>query len=183
MADPEIELPPSPEQLRLRDEASGINGARKSPGIGSRKSACPTPPIVRDLDDKFDDKVDSDEVPEIQEGEEDEEPGEIVYHYLTYATELPRPTSICQSRDGQQAAPEAPNLKKYESPFDWPETRKNMTIYIACYITALTAFSAGSYSPGVGQMTEEWHISSVAAFVGITMFTCGKYLPSEIRKS
>ncbi|KAJ4286087.1 hypothetical protein N0V90_013436 [Kalmusia sp. IMI 367209] len=164
MADPEIELPMTASQLRLRDEAPGISDAPKGPGVSHQGPADPTC-----TPDNFDEKDGSNDELE----REEHELGEIVYHYLTYATELPPPTSIYPTREGQDPSPEAPNLKKYASPFEWPETRKNMTIYIACFITALTAFSAGSYSPGVGQMTEEWHISSVAAFVGITMFTCG----------
>lgn len=172
MADPEIELPLSPEQMRVRNEGPGISELPKSSGISPRGSADPTSGTAPNTEDELDEKNDSDETLESEE----EEPGEIVWHYLTYATEIPRPTSTCPTRDGQPP-PEPPDLKKYTSPFDWPDTRKNLTIYIACFITALTAFSAGSYSPGVAQMTEEWHISSVAAFVGITTFTCGKNLP------
>lgn len=170
MADPEIELPPSPEQMRLRDAAPGISDPPKNPVASPQYSTNPT-----DFDEKFDDENDSEESPDSEE----EEPGEVVWHYLTYATELPHPTSTCPTRQGQQPPPEFPNLKKYTSPFDWPDTRKNMTIYIACIITALTAFSAGSYSPGVAQMTEEWHVSNVAAYVGITTFTSGM-LPSIV---
>lgn len=166
MADPEIELPPSPEQLRLR--ASGISDAPT--GVSHQYPADPTFATTPDFDEKFDDENDSEEAPDSEE----EEPGEIVWHYLTYATELPHPTSTCPTRPGQQPPPEVPDLKKYTSPFDWPDTRKNMTIYIACIITALTAFSAGSYSPGVAQMTDEWNVSNVAAYVGITTFTSGK---------
>ncbi|KAI7343007.1 MFS general substrate transporter, partial [Hortaea werneckii] len=36
-----------------------------------------------------------------------------------------------------------------------------------------TAYTAGSYSAGIDQMTELWGISEVAAETGITIFTCG----------
>lgn len=121
--------------------------------------------------DETDKEVD-DKSPEMEE----EEPGDIVYHYLTFATTLPQPTLV-PKKDGQLPAPEAPNLRKYDSPFEWPETRKNLIIYLSCFITALASFAASSYSPGVDQMTEEWHVSRVAAYVGITMFTCGKHPP------
>jgi len=167
MVDPAIERPASPQQSYARDEAPGIN----TPGTKGHGPSEYPPATARNFDTLFDEKKnDGEETPESEE----EEPMEIVYHHLTYSTELPPPTSICPTREGQQPAPEMPNLKKYENPFDWPESKKNMTTYIACFITALTAFSAGSYSPGVAQMTQEWHVSSVAAFVGITMFTCGK---------
>lgn len=163
MADSATERPASPGPSYPSDAVPGINAG--SPGIKSPSPPASQPTTARSSDAKFDDK----DEPESEE----EGPPEIVYHYLTYSTEPPQPTSVCPTREGQQPAPEAPNLNKFDSPFDWPEARKNMIIYFSCFITALTAFSAGSYSPGVGQMTEEWHVSSVAAFVGITTFTCG----------
>jgi multidrug resistance protein len=102
-----------------------------------------------------------------------DEKGEIVWHYLTFETELPHPTTIHPAAPNQEPPPEPPKLKKYGDPFEWSEKRKNLTIWVACVITALTAFSAGSYSPGIGQMTEEWGVSNVAALVGITTFTTG----------
>lgn len=104
---------------------------------------------------------------------EDLQDEEIVWQYLTFETELPHPTTICPTQPDQTPPPEPPNLAKYTNPFEWSETRKNFTIWISCVITTLTAFTAGAYSPGVGQMVEEWGISSVAALVGITTFTTG----------
>jgi len=98
---------------------------------------------------------------------------EIVWHYLTFDTELPHPSTIHPTQPSQEPPPEPPNLVKYTNPFDWSETRKNFTMWISCVITTLTAFSAGAYSPGVYQMTREWGVSSVAALVGITTFTTG----------
>ncbi|KAF2815033.1 MFS general substrate transporter, partial [Mytilinidion resinicola] len=97
---------------------------------------------------------------------------DIVWHYLTFETELPSPTST-YILEGQQSPPKPPDLVKYTSPFEWSKLRKKLIIWGACAATAITAFSAGSYSPGVGQMTKEWHISDVAALVGITTFTTG----------
>jgi multidrug resistance protein len=98
---------------------------------------------------------------------------EIVWRYLTFETDLPHQSTIHPSQTGQEPPPEPPNLKKYTNPFDWSEKRKGFTIWVSCVITTLTAFSAGAYSPGVGQMTQEWGVSSVAALVGITTFTTG----------
>lgn len=99
--------------------------------------------------------------------------GEIIWQYLDFDTELPHPATIHPTLPDQEPPPEPPNLAKYGDPFQWSQMRKRMTIWVACVITALTAFSAGSYSPGIGQMTTEWSISNVAALVGITMFTTG----------
>ncbi|KAH9863363.1 hypothetical protein IAQ61_009640 [Plenodomus lingam] len=98
---------------------------------------------------------------------------ETVWRYLTFETELPHPTTILPTHPNQAPPPEPPNLIKYMNPFDWSNKRKQFTIVVSCLITALTAFAAGSYSPGVGQMSEEWEISKVAALVGITTFTAG----------
>lgn len=101
------------------------------------------------------------------------ESADIVFHYLTFATELPQPTNIYPS-DGQGPAPEPPNLVRFTSPFEWSKSRKNITVWISCAVTVLTAYTAGSLSPGIEQMQKEWGVSSVAALVGITVFTCGK---------
>ncbi|RAR07539.1 leucine rich repeat protein [Stemphylium lycopersici] len=105
--------------------------------------------------------------------QEDPREADIVWHYLTFDIELPHPTTIYPEQPGQEPPPEPPNLVKYTNPFDWSESRKSFTVWISCVITALTAFSAGAYTPGVEQMTEEWGVSSVAALVGITTFTTG----------
>jgi hypothetical protein len=171
MADPEIELPMSPSQLRLSSSAPGISNS--STDLEDASPVTLTDPASRPastvFEEKFNDKSDQEEP--LEDGHR--VPGEVVYHYLTFSTELPHPTSIYPSREGQNAPPEPPELKHFECPFDWPEKRKNMIIWVACVITALTAFTAGAYSPGIGQMTAEWHVSNVAALVGITMFTVG----------
>ena len=107
------------------------------------------------------------------ESQEDLREADIVWHYLTFDTELPHPSTIHPTQPDQEPPPEPPNLLRYTNPFDWSDTRKRVTIWISCIITALTAFSAGAYSPGVYQMTQEWGVSSVAALVGITIFTTG----------
>ena len=172
MADPEIELPMSPSQLRLSDSAPGIRKSSIAPDDDSRQDS--TSPASRTASTVFEEK--SKDKSDQEEPSEDERqcPPEITYHYLSFSTELPYPTSIHPSREGQSAPPEPPELKNFDCPFDWPERRKNMIIWVACIITALTAFTAGAYSPGIGQMTEEWHVSNVAALVGITMFTVGR---------
>jgi multidrug resistance protein len=157
---------------------------RQGPGISSypnedeqsRRESCDP---ASDTEKESNEKGSSDE--NEQEGQDRtagrtitrDEKGEIVWHYLTFETELPHPTTIHPVTPDQESPPEPPNFKKYGDPFEWSEKRKNLTIWVACVITALTAFSAGSYSPGIGQMTEEWGVSNVAALVGITMFTTG----------
>lgn len=97
----------------------------------------------------------------------------ITYHYLTFETQLPRPWNPASASSSTKEAPLQPNLKKYTSPFEWSDTRKRLMICLSCLATLVAAFTAGSYSPGIGQMTEEWGVSNVAALVGITTFCSG----------
>lgn len=114
------------------------------------------------------------------ESDLDWENEEIAWHYLTFETELPTPASLYPSKgDGSeleqsQPCPPIPDLKKYTSPFEWSERRKSIIIWISCVITSLTAFTAGAYSPGVGQMTKEWGVNDVECLVGITTFCVGR---------
>jgi multidrug resistance protein len=172
-ANPDINLPQLSERRSNDIEGPGISSYPNEDDQSRRGSSGPASDIEKD-----DVKEETNE--KEQEGQNiagrtitrDEE-GEIVWHYLTFETELPHPTSIRPTKPGQEPPPEPPKLAKYGDPFEWSAKRKNLTIWVACVITALTAFSAGSYSPGIGQMTEEWGISNVAALVGITTFTTG----------
>ncbi|KAF2177032.1 MFS general substrate transporter [Zopfia rhizophila CBS 207.26] len=157
MADPEIELPMTSSQASVL--AAGNNET-----ISDQTHSYPT--FENTGCEKYQEKTDN-------EDSEDLGFGEIAYHYLTFQTELPNPTTISASSNDQEPPPTPPRLVNYTSPFEWSNTRKNVIIWVSCIITALTAFTAGSYSPGVGQMTGEWHVSSVAVLVGITMFTTG----------
>jgi hypothetical protein len=113
------------------------------------------------------------EKPEEQEKEDHEEIElSIVYHYLTYDTELPIPSLI--TRGARSPLPPGyPDLSEYQNPFEWKESRKRWITWLSCVCTAATAFTAGAYSPGAAQMSREWHVSNVAILVGICTFTAG----------
>ena len=96
----------------------------------------------------------------------------IVYHYLTFETELPSPTNLGPARN-DSAVPEPPDLRNYVSPFTWPSSRKTFTTYLSCAVTVLTAYTAGSYAAPSQQMSDYWGVSQVAIYVGITTFTTG----------
>lgn len=96
----------------------------------------------------------------------------ITYHYLTFETELPRPTSLGPAKDGTHP-PDPPNLRNFESPFTWSDSRKSFTTWLSCLITVVTAYTAGSYSPAAEQMSREWDVGQTAILVGITTFTTG----------
>lgn len=96
----------------------------------------------------------------------------IIYRYLTFETELPLPTSLGPDQNGL-AAPEQPDLKNFVSPFTWSTSRKTFTTCLSCAVTAITACTAGSYSPASQQMSDYWGVSQIAIYVGITTFTTG----------
>lgn len=96
----------------------------------------------------------------------------ITYHYLTFETELPQPTSLGPAKDGTHP-PSPPDLRNYESPFTWSDSRKSFTTWLSCLVTVVTAYTAGSYSPATEQMSSEWNVGQTAILVGITTFTTG----------
>ena len=102
-----------------------------------------------------------------------DESSPIIYHYLAFETELPLPSTKFSAKVSGNPAPPQPDLKKYTSPFEWSESRKRFTIWLSCIATALTAYTAGSYSPPSTQMSAEWHVSQTAILVGITTFCTG----------
>ncbi|KAF1913786.1 major facilitator superfamily domain-containing protein [Ampelomyces quisqualis] len=164
----EIDLPHLSELGSSDVEGPGINEYPHTDDKSREGSRNPLSGTERDTSEREQETKDS---PRRTRTREDHR--EIVWQYLTFETELPHPTTIHPTVPDQETPPEPPNLTKYADPFEWPEWRKNLTIWVACVITALTAFSAGSYSPGIGQMTADWGVSNVAALVGITTFTTG----------
>jgi multidrug resistance protein len=165
----EIDLPCLSDLGSNESPSPGIKSYQRHNAMDSQRESCdPASDIEQDLSEKENESSDF-----TSQSRPPNEDGEIIWHYLTFETSLPHPTTIHPTLPNQSPPPEPPNLAKYTDPFKWKESRKNLTIWVACVITALTAFSAGAYSPGVGQMMAEWHISSVAALVGITTFTTG----------
>lgn len=146
MAAPEIDLPSG---------RSAIPGEMDGDSISTKGNENSTP-----LTDSSDETVLDVESP-------------IIYHYLTFDTPLPRPSSNISTYASSPPSPPQPDLKKYGSPFDWPKSRKNFTVWLSCIATLFTAYNAGAYSPAAAQMSEEWHVSTVAILVGITTFCTG----------
>ncbi|RMZ69763.1 mfs multidrug [Pyrenophora seminiperda CCB06] len=172
-SNPEINLPAGSE-LGVSDYNKA--GIRERPEMRFNSTERPSsydPAGETDNDVENEEYIAKEKEEDGNESQENLREADIVWHYLTFDTELPHPSTIHPTQPGQEPPPEPPNLVKYTNPFDWSETRKQVTIWISSVITALTAFSAGSYSPGVYQMTQEWGVSSVAALAGITVFTTG----------
>lgn len=99
----------------------------------------------------------------------------IIYHYLTFETPLPLPSTSIPPKASATLPPPPPqpDLKKYISPFQWSQSRKSFTVWLSCIATLITAYTAGSYSPPGAQMAAEWHVSEEAILVGITTFCAG----------
>lgn len=101
---------------------------------------------------------------------------EITWHYLTFETPLPSPAHLSRppsKADDQSAPPEFPELKHLTNPFLWPERRKSAMTFLSVVATTFTAYTAGSYAPGIDRYMKIWNISLPAAEVGITTFTIG----------
>ncbi|KAL8936451.1 MAG: hypothetical protein Q9216_004918 [Gyalolechia sp. 2 TL-2023] len=155
MATPEIELPPPPQGAL--SPASSSRGASDDRDDGLQ--ADPTKSLTR-------------EGPSSAPKELDRIP--IVYHYLTFSTELPSPSepqNPIVASDGLALSP--PDLRRFISPFAWSASQKTYTIWLSCAVTVVTAYTAGSYSPATQQMMEVWNVGRTAIYVGITTFTTG----------
>ena len=97
----------------------------------------------------------------------------IIYHYLTFETELPSPSSLQSIDSNSPPSPEPPDLRNYVSPFTWSDSRKAYILWLSCASTVFTAYTAGSYSAATDQLMDYWGVSEVAVNVGITAFTMG----------
>ncbi|KAF1958817.1 hypothetical protein CC80DRAFT_490608 [Byssothecium circinans] len=116
MADLEIELPMISEQLRLRESAPGISTTSAEKQLKSDRVSFP--PASGTSINSENSKMNGESDHEESQQEEDNGDGEIAYHYLTEATQMPHPTSVTPSKDGQKAPPVQPDIKEYTSPFD-----------------------------------------------------------------
>lgn len=155
MATPEINIPPPPQEPSL--DACSCSGASVERDDGQLN---------------IHEKPETPETTSSKPRDRDHTP--IVYHYLTFATELPSPSL---SKRPEQASvgsvPPPPDLRHYISPVAWPEARKTYTIWLSCAVTVVTAYTAGSYDAATEQMMEVWNVGPTAIYVGITTFTTG----------
>ncbi|KAF4627271.1 hypothetical protein G7Y89_g10888 [Cudoniella acicularis] len=151
MAAPEIYLPSEDDLGRDFDEGEKIPNAKKESNANSNSDSSTNSSQEAVVD----------------------ETSPIIYHYLTFETQLPLPSGNVSANLSAPSAPPQPDLKKYISPFEWSENRKRFTVWLSCIATLITAYTAGSYSPAAQQMSDEWDVSLVAIYVGITTFCIG----------
>ena len=98
-------------------------------------------------------------------------PQGIVYHDLTFDTELPSQPVL--PAGSSQDLPPYPDLSKYQNPLEWPLARKRLITWTACACNATAAYAVGSYASPSGILTQKWHVSNVAYTIGIALFTLG----------
>ncbi|KAL1306094.1 hypothetical protein AAFC00_004212 [Neodothiora populina] len=110
---------------------------------------------------------------ESEKGWTDSSNDPIQWKYLTFEMTLPRPSRILEPTPNGTPPPQEPNLKEYESPFNWSPRRKQFITWLSCAATMITAYAAGSYTAGDAQMQQYWGVSHVAITVGVTTFTTG----------
>lgn len=67
----------------------------------------------------------------------------------------------------------APNLKKFDNPFDWSPRRKNTILLLCCTSTFLAAYGAGEYGFTGGTLRPEWDLGHVAFQTGLTSYGLG----------
>lgn len=96
---------------------------------------------------------------------------DIEYVYLNFDTEIA--TRPVFPDNTVKDYPPCPRLKKYDNPYTWSKSRKNLMTWVSCATNMTAAYSAGAYAAPAEQLTELWGISRVAYNVGITVFTAG----------
>lgn len=95
----------------------------------------------------------------------------IRYEYLTFDTDvLPFLDSIAAD---SSSLPAPPNLRQYESPFNWSPTHKTTILILSCCVTLLAAYSAGAYSMASEPLRAKWDLSSLAFGLGVTTWAAG----------
>ena len=94
---------------------------------------------------------------------------DLQWEYLEFNTVLPDFISL----SSESASVKAPNLKKFDNPFDWSPRRKNATLLLCCTSTFLAAYGAGEYGFTGYTLRPEWDLGAVAFQTGLTTYGLG----------
>ncbi|KAK3385412.1 major facilitator superfamily domain-containing protein [Podospora didyma] len=99
---------------------------------------------------------------------------EITYLYLTFDTYIPLAnTTITPSARPPTPSP-PPDLKKYDNPMSWPNSRKYLMLSLSCTATFLTAYTASAYTPALPLLQADLNAPSpLSVMAGITTFCTG----------
>ncbi|KAL9000469.1 MAG: hypothetical protein Q9169_000986 [Polycauliona sp. 2 TL-2023] len=97
----------------------------------------------------------------------------ITYLYLTFDTTLPTESQLSSTGPGGLTVPQPPDLTDYASPFTWSAFRKQTVIFLSCMASIFVCYAAGSYDAAWAQVSSQWGVSQLTAYLGITTFTLG----------
>ncbi|ROW14146.1 hypothetical protein VPNG_04343 [Cytospora leucostoma] len=97
----------------------------------------------------------------------------ITYLYLTFDTPLPSANSTIASIATPSAPPNEPDLHRYLNPTQWSAYRKAYNMVLCCLASAISGYSAGSFSPPISIMEAEFDASRTALLTGLTTFCMG----------
>lgn len=143
----------------LNEEASqantlpGASATTDDSSVSSRVSGDVEAPVEALGGTKGDSKAEA--------GADDKDSG---FEYLEFDTPLP----VYATNQLHPDLPQPPDLRKYDSPFGWSNTRKTIVTWLCTYSTFCAAYSAGSYSIASDPLKEKWHISTTVFNLGIT---------------
>jgi hypothetical protein len=123
----------------------------------------PAPEVVALPSEKNEDLSNGDEIVRWSDG--------IEYRQMAFDSQIP--TITVQQPGSMIDIPPCPDLSRYQSPYQWSPTRKNLMTYLACSVNGVAAYASGSYASPEDQLREKWGVSHAVFMLGITVFTIG----------
>jgi multidrug resistance protein len=96
---------------------------------------------------------------------------DVEWRYMDFSSDIP--TYAVRRENSDIVLPLCPDLRKYDSPFEWPRFRKKWMTYLSCSVNAIAAYASGSYASPEEQLRQKWNVSHVTYNLGITVFTIG----------
>jgi MFS transporter, DHA1 family, multidrug resistance protein len=65
------------------------------------------------------------------------------------------------------------HLCNFQNPHNWSSAKKAWVMFQTCLLTFTIYVGSAIYTAGIPYITEEFHVSTVAATVGLTVFVAG----------
>lgn len=91
------------------------------------------------------------------------------YEEVGFHTQIPNFNSKGNGKDGALIL----DFRKYDSPFEWSATRKNMCLFLSCAATFSSSYSVGSFSIASNQLQPYFNVSDEVFALGITTWCVG----------
>ena len=96
---------------------------------------------------------------------------EIENRYLTFDETNIYPTAFDPEDARAAEGPPSPKLVKYNNPYQWPNTRKEIHMWLCCLGTVVAGYTPGAYLAAADQLEAEFNQSFVVIATGVTIFT------------